>query len=109
MWKKEEEEESNENVWLPEKQTENHESQTPQFRIPKSIHPYSSGMASMYLAQKLASKTAESGTPGEAFEFGGPFQLTVTLSVGSFLLLPTSRPVSTKGLHRVISSRNHGP
>ena len=40
-------------MWLPEKQTENHESQTPQFRIPKSIHPYSSGMASMYLAQKL--------------------------------------------------------
>ena len=30
-------------------------------------------------------------------EFGGLFQLTVTLSLGSFLLLPTSRPVSTKG------------
>ena len=41
------------------------------------------------------------------FEFGGGFQWTVTQSLGSFLLLTTSRPVSTKGLRRVSSARAH--
>ena len=47
-------------MWLPEKQYPEGEHREqpslpspPQFRIPKSIHPYSSGMASMYLAQHL--------------------------------------------------------
>ena len=39
------------------------------------------------------------------FEFGGLSQLTVTRSLGGFLVLLTSHPVSAKDLQRVSSAR----